>query len=512
MGRQELKLISIFFRFFPLILLFACPIAHAQTPCGLAIPTPGNITSFPGVPTSYTSWYNPGPNYNTITMPVGTAIPDPDRGCIIYRLTKGDTPTPTMWIHAYKYASVSCTDDLDLVGSPDIGSWQILNVPAGSMYRANPSMQGNNDSQPLWAHCGHGNDAVDGRTLYWHDAGGPKIHMYRADTDADTVLHDFSQAGETACGGGTCTQVCWGCSSNGPHNGFPGNTDDTIIISATGSNGHGYGFVYDLRNNRIWPGFKPVDAGTGNTLPPGNSFPDHHLFLWKVGLYDATGTLLSVPSAGLTAQHNEEGLNSLGHDAVYFWGYSSGFTDCPNGPGIEEYDLVTNTHFCVADTGWGGYHVSVTQDGKWLAIGEYNSYGGSEACTNAYLNANPSLNWQANFTSWIGTDPSHIEGEVVLVKTDGSTAYRQAFHRSRTKDNTSCNASVDTSVGSYDYWVTPRIAVSYSGKYISFVSNMGFGSLAVKHAYADEYVLATGLGSGTSTAPAPPTGLTAIVH
>jgi hypothetical protein len=488
----------------------------------------------PVVPSNYTTsrGYVTGPNYNVNTLPVGKGYQDTDFGgtptgnppCTIYRESGTSSgPPTTQTLHSYKYDNINCTDDLELVG-PWLNSWTLINIPAGTLYQSIPNsattgVQHDNNAQPLWAHCGHGTDSTDKYTIYWHDAGGPRIYKYRADLGTSTVIHDFS-TDTVACGSGGCKSVCWGCSSNGPHQGMPGNVDDTIQILAQGNNGNWYSFVYDLRNARIWPGFTPINTGTTRPSITG-SFPDHWMALCgvttggDVDLYDATGSFVRTTTGGTCKYHNEIGLNSAGHDAIYFGEGNGTVQNCTHAAGEGEYDVSTNTSFCVVDVSWGDAHLSVTQDGKWLAMEQQSMIKTSNECTDAYYAANPTHNWQQYFT-----DPpnySTMPEEILLAATDGSYTYRLAHHMSANFDNATCDAGVDGN-SSGDYWAQPRAAVSYDGKYIAFDSNFGIGALVGSGVpYADTFILDTGLSgttatATTSTSPTPPTNLKATVQ
>lgn len=483
----------------------------SNIPCGTQVTTGAAVPKVP--PSNYTTFLSTGPNWTDVNLAAGASYTDTDFGgtpagnpsCTITRMTRGDNLTPvTPSIHSYKYTPINCTDDLELIGSPGINSWKVINIPSGSLYLNVPSTKNtpngimhDNNASPLWAHCGHGTDAADSRTLYWHDAGGPKIYNFRVDTVTNTMLHDFSLPGETACGGGPCTQVCWGCSSNGPHQGIV-SQDDTTAISALGTNGHWYAFIYDLHNNRFWPGFTPVLSTVNYPLIA--SYTDHRMVVSYLdattqrcgfSLYDVTGKFVhNIPDA--CDQHNEEGLDSSGADVVYFGSGNTIYQNiCPHGPGAVKVNVDTLAATCVADTGWGGLHLSVTQDGKWLAMGEYSTYSQKDNCTKAYYNANPSLNWPQYFTR--PPNDSLYEEEIVLASTDGSKTYRLTHHRTVVVDNATCNGALGLG-GQYDYWATPKTAMSYDGKYIAFTSNFGVGiQVGTGGSYTDEYVLATGL-------------------
>jgi hypothetical protein len=527
----------IYFWVLPLMFLFACFGAHAQIPCGTQIAT-GAANVPPVVPSNYTNFYNPGPNYNTITLPVGKSYQDTDFGgtpagnppCTIYRESGTSSGPPTAeTIHAYKYSPINCTDDLELVGTPTVNGWTLINIPSGTLYQSIPNsastgMQHDNNAQPVWAHCGHGTDSTDKYTLYWHDAGGPRIYKYRADLGSSTVIHDFS-ADTVACGSGGCKSVCWGCSSNGPHQGMPGNIDDTIQILAQGNNGNWYSFVYDLRNARIWPGFTPIDTGSNRPGITG-SFPDHWIALCgtttggALDFYDSTGTFVRT-AAGTCAEHNEMGSNSAGHDAVYFQATNTSYSGlCTHQAGIVEYDVSASRYFCVADIGWGDAHLSVTQDGKWLALEHQNGDNNQqENCTNYYYNVtNPTLNWSQYYSDPPGYSP--VMDEILMAATDGSYTYRMGHHRTRGKDNSSCSGTLDStgaSTSGYDYWAQPKTAVSYDGRYVAFDSNFGVAAVLNGVTYADAYILDTGLSGTTTTSTnsttlAPPTNLKATVQ
>jgi hypothetical protein len=541
MGRHESESYWLLFLFVvPLVLLFVCPTAGAQVPCGTAIPT--NVgTPAQIIPTNYTSFYDPGPNYNTVTLAPGppgyqdTAF-SATNPCTVIRVTQGDSGTgndptqtpPVEHIHSYKYTPINCTDDLELIGSPSVPSWELWNIPASTLFQV-PSasnLQHNNDANPVWEHCTHGNNAVSGRTLYWHSVGGasntpfhtgPQLHRYRVDTQTDTLLHDFSTAGNTMCGAGPCTGICFGCSSNGPHQGIV-SLDDVVAITGASAGGTWYVFEWDLYNNVQVGTFTSVAATV--TYPLAAAYPDHRVIVQNTtdagDLYDATGTFILTTPQAVFKIHNEEGLDSSGHDVVYAGGLQgAGQSPCLHGPGIVKYTLDPPlTVTCMADSGWEDLHVSVSQDGKWLASESYQSFQNvADGCTNHYYNVtNPGLNWQQFFTWNAGSSPSYMPSEMRIVATDGSTTYRMVHHRDRAKDNATCGGGLGLG-GNYDYWATPKTAISYDGKYIAFTSNFGVGiQTASNISYTDEYILLTGLAGSTAGIPAPPTNLAVTVQ
>ncbi|MGH9575186.1 MAG: hypothetical protein ACRD40_16860 [Candidatus Acidiferrales bacterium] len=439
-------------------------------------------------------------NYTTQPLPTqGVAFTDTDFNttspCAYYRLSTGDNVSPAIpTYHSYIYSPFSCDDNLELVGTPDVGTFAIINVPSGTVYRSSVPF-GDNNSQPLWAHCGHGIDNIDSKVLYYHDAAGTKLYRYHADSNLTDVIHDFSVDGYTS--------ICFGCNTNGPHSGMQTNLDDTIGILAQKTDGSWDSFVYDMRNGvQI-----TATAVHSATRPDSNqSLPSHRIIVgdssctWS--LYDTYGNLVRIlPSIGGCVHNMASGYlasDNTMHEAIFYDAVNdSNGGPCNvqygHGPGIARLDVDSLSKGCVADVGWDGHHISITQDGKWIATGHYDSVNQQTGCTNAYYQANPSLNWQQYFTFIPGEVTSLYTQELDLARTDGSTTYRLAHHRSRGMDNSTCTESIDG--GPYDYWSYPRNAISYSGKWIAFDSNYGttYYPTTGPHPYADTYALLTGL-------------------
>ena len=505
---------------FLLMLLFpaACLVAHAQTPCGESDVTTGNLPQ-----------RTPN-NYTTISLPTqGAAVTDSDFStsthCQYYRESTGSScgaGCTTATYHSYKYSPFNCADTLEIVGTPDIGDFEVINVPSGTVYLAGALFGGNNNNQPMFAHCKSGTTATDQYTVYY--INGTQLHSYRVDLRTDTLLHDFA-SDTVACGTGGCSSVCFGCSSNGPHSGYAANGDDTIGILAQGSNGNWYSFVYDMVNVRIWPGFTPINNGT--TRPDSNfSFPDHRMLMAPsacatYNLYDATGTL--VHSLGNIANgncvHSEAGTDNSGVDVLYYdnWADTNPSNLCPelgtgeSSAGITKITVDALVKTCVANNGWGGKHISVTQNGQYIATSNVTAIGAPSdysSCTEAFYQANPSINWQQYF----GRPPGEglVPNEIDLATTDGNTTYRMIHHQSRVMDSSNCTEAIDGS--SYDYWAEPRSAISYSGKWIAFDSNYGQNPVSSPHNYTETWVVSTGLGSASAGPPSAPTNLQATVQ
>jgi hypothetical protein len=90
------------------------------------------------------------------------------------------------------------------------------------------------------------------------------------------------------------------------------------------------------------------------------------------------------------------------------------------------------------------------------------------------------------------------EDEVMVAKIDGSTVYRLAHARSRSAQ---------------DYWSQPHAAISRSGKYVIFTSDMAHpnGCPAGMHVSTEcEDVYAIPLMAAAPPPPGPPTNLTII--
>lgn len=125
---------------------------------------------------------------------------------------------------------------------------------------------------------------------------------------------------------------------------------------------------------------------------------------------------------------------------------------CPSGWGLDARRLsllsLLSTATCLFDN-QPAWHISYRGSASqpWTAISMFDtgSTGSGLFTTSGGYAAPTTGNWE------------RYQGEIILAKVDGSAAYRVAHTRSRTLES---------------FWAQPHAAISRSGRYVVFTSNM----------------------------------------
>jgi hypothetical protein len=515
------------------------------------------IPSFAQCGEANTTTVHVAPNYLTQTSPAKGAptYTDPQYGCQIIKVTDGlnDYVIGTLgFIHEYIMSPIN-SNDTYLITNTTGNAIDIRNIPAGTIVHPYTDVNLPNDNNmPRWRR-----DDPD-KFIYF---SGNTIQQYSVAGDNSTTIHTFAEY--TAVNfGGSHSSIASSTKYIGMTGQLPaGNWESfafdyvnnikktpaalqptnptgvtvsvtansgtsSIVLAKTGGTGDtgcsglqqgscqftvaGDATVYTETLSPTLPA-----GGTATfTVTPNFAVNENAgaavVMLWKpndlriVGdanlftsssgggafqLYDINMTLLNTVSGLFVGwPHSDSGIDPAnGHPTLYLDASNdSGSPPCGGSvAGLDKIDMTTGSRSCLLAFSFSvGGHYSLTADGKWLFIHTTNSVVNNTTCFNADLPGNWATLW------------GKFYNEMILIKTDGTAYYRQGYHYSRLYPPPGGGCS------SFYYNFSPRVAISYDGKYGVFDSNFDTTPATVSGAlFTDVFILATGIPQSVPAAP-----------
>jgi len=382
----------------------------------------------------------------------GQSYVDPVFGCTVKRITNGsleeplwDGSHPSLMNYYSTFTPLNATDTLLLLVSND-GAWRIRDVN-GNIVVPVANMPGMNNGHPVW-------DASNGNAFYYTLGNVLYQGTVSGNTVNPTALHTFSEYG-----GGIVSPDSADLSQDGDHIALVGqNANSTMDI-----------FVWSLSlqaKTSVYTTACTVSGSVVSTPQPGCL---HKLQLTADNLLsiqfvqDGTGTEQGVRLwNGSTLTHMQDSTNhyDTGYDLAgnsVFVSMANSYTlaglasPCPSGWGVDVRRLnLMSSAICLLDN-QPYWHVSYRGSASqpWIAFSFFESRTSSpELFTN-------DPNYQApTAANWL-----LYEDEIILEKVDGTAVYRLAHARSRSLES---------------YWAQPHAAISRSGHYVVFTSDMAW--------------------------------------
>ncbi|HEY6248538.1 MAG TPA: hypothetical protein VI685_01180 [Candidatus Angelobacter sp.] len=437
------------------------------------------------------------PNYTTFAAPAaGSGYVDPVFGCTVTRISNSATEETlpdgnhaSMMTYYSTFAAINATDTLLFVYSDD-GQWRIkdlngnLVVAAGNMPNTSNTNNSMNNGHPVW-------DASNGNVFYFTNGNTLYKGTISGSSVTNTVVHTFTEYAQ-----GVNSTDSADLSQDGNHIALVGqNANNTLDI-----------FVWAFGN----PGSKTSVYTTtctisGNVVDTPQPGCVHKLQL-------TANNLLTIEFVN-DGTNAEEGLrlwdgSSLTHlqdvtshyDTGYDLNSNSIFTErgnssslstltnpCPSKWGLDVRNLNNlNSASCLLDhqPDWHiSYRGSASQ--PWIAISFWDSTPPTQLSPELYNN-------DPNFEAPTTSNWALYQDEIVLARVDGSQVYRLAHARSRSATG---------------YWAQPHAAISRSGNYVVFTSNMAHpngcpANMHVAGECSDVYVIRVQSASSLAISPA----------
>lgn len=465
---------------------------------------------------------HPPTNYTTFTPPSkGGTYVDPDFGCTVKRVSDAVTDFGSGNKVHHQYATISpfnANDTLitllvDPGGAPYIADMNGgIVVPRENMVGDGTVQWDATNAYVFWRTAPAPGQTQDTQLLQLtinYSANCASAHNCTLNTPV--VWHDFANDGYTAienfATGGT------GISRDGDHIALAGikcpmpynaQTCQSAIGTSEGcefwlnqpQQGQGpcfdYYFVWKLSTKAV--DYQPSGSGTAvwhpgvvsmhgflitanNSILVGLVSPDCDSSSGGSCIWDGTHANLFQRATN----HVDFGLDMAGNDVGLVARVDNtvvpGLADaCPNGGGSDiqkswSTSWTTMTDSCWFDTNWRAQHISYrggpTQPWAIWSAFDDATYGG-------IYNIPPESDWQTVWPKWAG--------EVVAARVDANNdptkVVRLAHHRSHP------NYSGDDAPGKF--WRQPHAAISRSGKYVMFDSDMG---IIGTDGYTDSYII-----------------------
>lgn len=417
------------------LLLYALP-ASSQTRCGLLNNTTVRIPA----------------NWATFVAPeVGQSYADPAFGCTVTRITNGavdealwDGSHPSMMNFYSTFTALNADDTLVMVTSND-GGWRIRRMDGGVAVAAS-AMPGQNNGHPVW-------DAVD-PTAYYYAVGNV---LYRG-----TILN------------GVVTSVAIKAFTEysgivSPDSGDMSQDGTSIALVGKNANSTMDIFVWKITTLSKTSTYRTVCTISGNIAQSGQPGCIHKLQLTANNLLtiefasDGTGNEqgmrlwngTSLVKLQNSTSHYDTGYDLSGNSVFIERGNANSLpglvNPCPSSWGLDARRIASlSTAVCLLDNipAWHvSYRGSVAQPYAAISFFDDRATGPERFNNNPNYRAPSTINWGL------------YEDEVVLAKVDGTEVYRLAHARSRSVES---------------FWAQPHAAISRSGKFAVFTSNMAW--------------------------------------
>src|SRR5437773_19066 len=416
-----------------------------------------------GVPTCGIS----GDSSNHVPTDWGTLVPpgkglsyvDPTFGCTVTRITDAsrDVWTGSFYLpitHGYSTVSPFNADDSSLMLSDGFGRRYVTDLQGNVLVPISSMPTGFNDGWLLW-------DATNPTVFYFTKGNSLMKGTISGSSVATTTMHQFSEYVTINLMDKT------DLSQDGQHMAIVGG--DTSGSSAVNV------FVYNFAANSKGPVY--TTGCTGSVGGPNNSCihgltltSDNNVMIdfatdgpgTEQGNRVWTGLLPLMPLQDKTS-HLDTGYDLNGNAVVVELGNSSTLSTlvgvsnpCPSGWGLDVRQIYNPLlAVCLLDhqPGWHvGYRGNKNQ--PWVGLSFFDS------------GRSPSPEWFDNSGNYAAPNSSNwqlYEDEIIVVRIDANNSsnltYRLARAYSRSNE---------------DFYAQPHAAISRSGKYIAFNSNMAY--------------------------------------
>ncbi|HEY2513947.1 MAG TPA: hypothetical protein VGI39_23935 [Polyangiaceae bacterium] len=440
--------------------LFA-PRLAAAAPCGLLddghVYLPGN--------------YHDGTNFTTELPALGSTITDDAFGCPITRLSNGPAERNAAIYHEYAPINAVNADDSKVLAVTGDGWWMVKDltgrvVAAANLPGSSVPATGSNPAAPRWSQTPNAFYTVVGTSLYSVDVSQGTFAYRLLDTFSDYTSLAFPDHSDIGADG------------------------DHLGLQGTKTDGSTKAFAYQVSTKTRSPEVAMTLSDHGDEIeitPNDQVLVSRSNAAVEVRRMSDMALLRTLPVLG--GWHHGIGRDVDGSDVFMLPASPDSSTSCAQN-GIEKVSIDTAVKSCVYPFSWwsDASHVSVTNNG-WVVWSNTDWIVPNlrpESTAQIQLPGDWQSIWQPGMN------------EVVLMRTDGTQVHHLVHHRSRP-----LGTGTDD-LGGGSYWDEPRATVSRDGSIVLFDSNWGVPDASTSPptaAYADVYMIATGLAGASNGGP-----------